>query len=309
MTSTGSPARQTTPFAARPSGPDVWLLAVAVLGVSASGPLMVAIAAPALAIALWRNVLGTAVLGPIALLRHRDALRQMSRRDRRLTAASGVALAGHFATWVPAVTMTSVASATALVAMQPAWNAVIAKCAGQEVPRRAWFGITVALVGVLVLTGVDVTVSREALIGDLLALVGGVLAAVYTALGAAVRRTVPTTPYAASCYAVCSVVLLVVCLVGGVQLWGYPAQAWLGLVVLTVLAQLLGHTLFNRVLGSVGPVVVSLAILFEVPGAALIAALWLGQVPPLAAVPAALLILAGVALVVSARRSEPTDLD
>ena len=46
---------------------------------------------------------------------------------------------------------------------------------------------------------------------------------------------------------------------------------------------------------------VSLAILFEVPGAATIAAIWLGQTPPLAAVPAAVLLLTGIALVVSAR--------
>lgn len=309
MTSTD--ARAATPYAARPTGGEVALLGIAVLGVSTSGPLIAAIAAPALAIALWRNVLGTAVLGPLALLRPRErgALRRSTRRERRLTIAAGVALAAHFATWVPAVTMTSVASATALVATQPVWNAVIARVTGHQVPLRAWLGIAVALAGVLVLTGVDLTVSPEALLGDLLALVGGVFAAIYTALGAAVRRTVSTTAYAAGCYAVCSAVLLVVCLVGGVRLGGYPASAWWGLVALTVLAQLLGHTLLNRVVGSVGPVVVSLAILFEVPGAALLAAVWLGQVPPLAAVPAALLVLGGVALVVTVRGGEPADLD
>jgi drug/metabolite transporter (DMT)-like permease len=41
--------------------------------------------------------------------------------------------------------------------------------------------------------------------------------------------------------------------------------------------------------------------LLEVPGAAVIAAVWLGQVPPLAAIPAAVLILVGLALVVTAR--------
>ena len=140
-------------------------------------------------------------------------------------------------------------------------------------------------------------------------LVGGVFAAIYTALGATVRRTMSTTSYAAGCYAVCSLVLLLGCLMAGVPLSGYPAEAWLGLAALTVLAQLLGHTLFNRVVGSVGPVVVSLAILFEVPGAALIAAEWLGQVPPLAALPAALLVLAGVALIVTVRGDDPADLD
>ncbi len=297
------------PWLLRPSPADSLLIAVAVLGVSASGPIIAATAAPALAIAMWRNAMGTAALAPLALTRHRSALLQADARERRLLLVSGLALAAHFATWVPAVTLTSVASATALGATSPVWNALIARLSGQYVPRRVWLGIGVALLGVLVLTGVDLQVSGDALVGDLLALAGGMFAAVYVAVGGAARQTLSTTSYAFACYAICAVVLLAVCLVGGVQLAGYSADTWLKLVVLTVVAQLLGHTIFNRVVGSVGPVVVSLCILFEVPGAALIAAIWLGQVPPLAALPAAVLVLAGVALVVTGRPAKPSDID
>ena len=45
--------------------------------------------------------------------------------------------------------------------------------------------------------------------------------------------------------------------------------------------------MFNLVLRTTSPTVVSLALLLEIPGAALIAAAALGQMPPLAAVPAA----------------------
>jgi drug/metabolite transporter (DMT)-like permease len=112
---------------------------------------------------------------------------------------------------------------------------------------------------------------------------------------------VSTTDYSVSCYAVTSVLLLAVCLVAGVPVLGFDAQTWLLLLVLTVLAQLLGHTLLNRAVGTVGPVVVALVILLEVPAATLIAAVWLDQVPPVAALPAALLVLVGVALVVTSR--------
>jgi drug/metabolite transporter (DMT)-like permease len=73
---------------------------------------------------------------------------------------------------------------------------------------------------------------------------------------------------------------------------------------LTLGAQLLGHTLFNVVLRTTSPTVVSLFLLLEVPGAALIAALWLKQVPPLAAIPAAALLLLGLGIVVSARSED-----
>ena len=46
---------------------------------------------------------------------------------------------------------------------------------------------------------------------------------------------------------------------------------------------------------------VSLAILFEVPGAAVVAAIWLHQRPPLLAIPGMVLLLAGVVVVVRPR--------
>lgn len=49
-----------------------------------------------------------------------------------------------------------------------------------------------------------------------------------------------------------------------------------------------------------GATAVSMLILLEIPGAALIAAVFLGQTPPLLAVPAAVLLLAGLAIVIRA---------
>ena len=290
-----------------PTGADIPLLAVAVLDIGASAPLITAIAAPALAIALWRNVFGVAALLPWAWVRVRGDLVAVwtDRRLRRVVLLSGVALAVHFATWVPAVTLTTVAAATSLAAVQPVWNALLARAAGVTVGARVWTGIVLAMLGALLLTGLDLGGDPRALLGNVLALVGGMAAAVYVALGANARAQVSTTAYAASCYAVTGVVLLLVCLVAGVPVVGFDASTWALLLVLTVLAQLLGHTLLNRAVGTVGPVVVALVILLEVPAATLIAAWWLGQVPPLAALPAAGLVLAGVALVVTYRPPQP----
>lgn len=291
------------PLLARPTGVEVPLLALAVVGIGASAPLIAAIAAPALAIALWRNVLGTAALLPWVLGPARGELARLwgDRHLRRVVLLAGLALAAHFATWVPAVTLTTVAAATALGAVQPVWNALIARAGGQPVSARVWVGIVLAVAGALLLTGLDLGGDRRALLGNVLALLGGVAAAFYVALGARAREQVSTATYAVSCYAVCAVALLAVCLVAGVPVTGFPASAWGMLVLLTVLAQLLGHTLLNRAVGTVGPVVVALVILLEVPAATVIAAWWLGQVPPVAALPAAALVLAGVAVVVTGR--------
>ena len=69
------------------------------------------------------------------------------------------------------------------------------------------------------------------------------------------------------------------CLAAGLPLQGYAAADWLRILALTLLAQLLGHSLFNLVLRSTSPTLVSLATLFTVPTAAVLAALLLGQTP------------------------------
>jgi drug/metabolite transporter (DMT)-like permease len=60
----------------------------------------------------------------------------------------------------------------------------------------------------------------------------------------------------------------------------------------------MGHSVFNHLLASTPTVLVSLALLLEVPGASVLAALLLGQVPPPAAMVGLAVILAGTALVV-----------
>lgn len=292
----------------RPTGNDAVLMAVALVAVSTSGPLMAATAAPALAIAFWRNALGSAVMLPAALLTARAELRGLDTRERRLALLAGVFLALHFATWVPSLTYTSVGSATALVATQPVWAAVISRMQGYDVGRRVWIGIAVSVAGAILLTGADVQVSGRALLGDVLAVAGGIFAAMYMTAGSEVRRSVSTTTYTAVCYSATALILLVVCVVGRQSLAGYDAGTWLKLLAITAGAQLLGHSLFNVVLRSTSPTVVSLSLLFEIPGAALIAALFLGQRPPWLAIPAAALLVAGLALVIRAtsRTTEPS---
>lgn len=293
---------------ALPAPVDLATMLVAILAVSTSGPLMAATAAPALAIAFWRNGLATAVLVPWTLSRHRDELRALRPRERRLALVAGGFLALHFATWVPSLTFTTVASATALVATQPVWAALIAHRSGSQIAPLAWVGIVLAVVGAAVLTGADLHASGRALAGDLLAVVGAMSAAGYVVAGAAVRRHVSTATYTTLCYATTALLLLVVCLIAGKQLAGYPASAWWKLVAVTAGAQFLGHSLFNRVLRTVSPTMMSLAILFEVPGAALLAAVWLHQTPRATAVPGLVLLLAGVAVVIAARQrgAEPS---
>ena len=279
---------------------DAALLGVAVLAVSTSGPLVREAGAPTLSIAFWRTILASAVIVPLAALRRRDELRGLQRRELGTAALAGGFLALHFGTWIPSLSFTSVASSVALTCTQPVWAAVMARARGETIVRGAWLGIAVALSGALLLTGVDFTLSGRALFGDALALAGGIFGAAYVTVGADARKTMSTTVYTSVCYPIAAVALLIACLTTGQHLGNYSAHTWWILLAITAGPQLLGHTLMNRVLRAISATVVSVAILFEIVGATLIAWWWFSETPTAGAYPAAVLIAIGVVLVVRA---------
>ena len=289
---------------------DYALLAVAIVAVSTSAPLIRGADAPTLSIAFWRNVLSLPVLALWLLARRaeRDAWRARSVRDRRLSRLAGAFLAAHFATWIPSLSFTTVASSVALVATQPVWAALIARQRGEHIHRQTWIGICLALAGTVFLTGVDLSISGRALFGDVLALVGGMMAAAYVTIGGEVRQRLSTVSYALVCYATASALLLALCVVSSQPLRGYDEDTWLAIAGLVVGAQLRGHTLVNLVLRSISPTAVSVAILFEVLGASLIARVAFDETPPAAAWPAALLIVVGVVVVLRADQDAESDL-
>jgi len=263
---------------------------------------MAATMAPALAIAFWRTGAAAVLLLPVAVVRS-----ELRVRSPWLPLLAGVALAAHFGTFIPSLSYTSVASASALVCSQAVWAGVLGRILGERLPGRAWVGTAICLVGVLLVTGVDVAVSERALAGDALALVAGVFGGVYIVTGGFVRRDLSTLSYTLICYSACGLLLLVVCLAFGRPLFGYATADWVRIAAITVFGQLLGHSLFNFVLRSISPTIVSLATLFTVPIAAIIAAIALGQTPPAAAIPAMLLLIAGTAIVISARERAPAE--
>jgi drug/metabolite transporter (DMT)-like permease len=288
----------------RPGSTTALALVVAVLAVSSSAPLIAFAAAPALAIAFYRNGLATVVLTPITFGPRRGELRRVRRRrDGLFCVLAGVALAAHFATWMPAVQIGSVATATALVATQPVWQGLIAAVQGRRPPAAGWVGIALAVAGTAWATGVDVRVSGRAVLADVLALLGAIAVAIYTALGERARTELSTTTYTWICYGTCALVLLVVCLVGRVSLGGYDPHTWLAILAIVAGAQLLGHSMFNYALQHTSATTVSVLALLEVPGATLIAWAWLGQQPRPAALPGLALLLAGVAVVVLGTRA------
>ncbi|MEU9407494.1 DMT family transporter [Streptomyces sp. NPDC048281] len=229
------------------------------------------------------------------------------RRGALFGTLAGTALAAHFATFMPSTRMTSVAMATALVATQPIWQALISTFQGMRLPRATWAGLVVSVMGAVIASGMDGRSGTEAVVGDMLALAGACALAGYTALSEQARPDVSTPVYSVLCSAVCTVELLVVCLVTRTSLFTFDGDTWLALLGLVVFPQLLGLFSLNFALGRAPATVVSVFLLLEAPVAALVGWLWLGQLPDATTWPGLIMIMAGVVVVVvaDARRTVP----
>ena len=284
----------------------ILLAVIAVLGVSASGPLMAATAAPALAIAFWRNAGAVALVAPFALTRRRVEIRGLGTRRWLLSAFAGAMLAAHFAAWVSALKLTSVAAATALVTTQLIWVVLIDRIKGVKPTGAILAGMALSISGVLLISGFDFALSGRAVTGDALAILGGLFAALYLLAGNEIRKTLSTTSYTFLCYGFCAAFLALGSWTFGISLAGFSTRSWLLIAAVTISAQLLGHSLFNHLLAVMSPTLISLIILLEVPGAALLAGVFLGQTPPWGVYGGLTLILLGLSVVASQRKSTST---
>jgi drug/metabolite transporter (DMT)-like permease len=282
------------------------LVVLGVLGVSASGPLIAGTLAgtsvTALAIAFWRNAIASLVMAAPVAVRSPGQFRRLTRRDLLWSSLAGVALAFHFVCFIVSLTLTSVAASTALVCLQSGWIAVFSVLRGRKLPVPVLAGLGLAFLGVVAITGLDLGSSHEAALGDLLAVAGGILAGLYTMAGGKARQTMGTGTYTALCYGVCAALVAVMALATGERLTGFEPAGWAGILAITAAAQLVGHTAFNHLVATLSPLVVSMFILLEIPGAALLAAVFLGEVLPGGTYAGLGLILAGLAVVVSGQR-------
>jgi drug/metabolite transporter (DMT)-like permease len=285
--------------------PPLLVLLFALIGISASGPLVRSSHADPLAIAVWRLGLSLVVVViALAITGSWRELRRVRSREIAIAAGAGVMLAIHFWSWNASVHMTSVSASVVLVNMHPPVVALLSAAWLRERPaRRQWIGIGIAMLGAIVVAtgdasaGVSVDHPR-ALFGDLLALVGAVTVAVYFVSGRRLRATLSLWPYVALVYGATFVTLTSISLVRSVPLVGYPPRELWIFAGLAAGPMLLGHTGMNYALRFFPAYVVNLTVLGEPIGATLLAMLipWIREMPTLSTLIGGAVTLCGVLL-------------
>jgi len=240
---------------------------------------------PSLSIAAIRLGVSAAVLSVIVALRYAQWPQGITMRHGWLAVLSGACLAAHFATWITSLQYTSVASSAALVATTPLWVGIVARVWFKEALNRyRIIGMALTIAGSIGIAVSDQTASvgTNPLLGNLLAIVGAISGSAYFLLGRGLRSDIPLLHYIWMTYGAAAVVLLVAALGFGYTTVPAAGMTWLVLIGLALGPQLLGHTSINYAMRHLSALLVTIALLGEPVGSAILAfVLFQEQVAPL----------------------------
>jgi len=217
---------------------------------------------------------------PYTLMFQRHYLKTLTGKQFLYSIASGIFLAAHFLTWIKSLELTTIASSTVLVSLQPLFTMILGYLLYREkLPLLSAAGMAVAISGSVVMGISDFQVDRAHLMGDLLALSGGLFASFYILIGRKLRVNVPAASYCTLVYGACALSLLIFNLIFSIPLGGHGSQNQLIFLALALVCTLGGHSIFNWSLKHLEAVKVSTACLGEPLGATLLAYLLLREVP------------------------------
>ncbi len=248
------------------------VLAIGVISVSTSAILVKVSTAPSGVIAFYRMFFSVLFMLPVFLIKYVPELRLITRRDWIFSIAAGVFLAFHFILWFESLNYTSVASSTVLVTLQPLFAFIGTYFFFKE--KFSWKAILsglVAVIGSVIISWGDFKISGSALFGDMLALIACALVTAYLMFGQSVRKRLSLVTYTFVVYSISAITLFIYVLIRQEPLVPYGTSDWVYFILLALIPNLLGHTLFNWSLKWLSTSTISMAILFEPVGAAILA--------------------------------------
>ncbi len=239
---------------------------------------------PSLVIAAGRLTLSALILTPFTLRQHRTEIATLKRPDLLLAAASGLLLAIHFAAWISSLQYTSVLISVVLVDTSPLWVALLEVIFLRAHLRRLVIvGLLIAFGGGLLIGlaggGSATADAPAAVLGGVLALVGAAAIACYLVIGRKLRVKLTLLPYIWLVYGFAAIFLVVLVIVSKLPVTGYSSTAYLMIVLLALVPQLIGHTSFNFALRYVSATYVSIASQMEPIGSALAAFVLFAETP------------------------------
>ena len=273
---------------------------IVILGVAAMSSSAIFVrysSAPSIVLVLYRMLFSVVLLLPSVLLKNRQELKELQRRDWLLCAISGVFIGLHFSAYFEALKWTSIAAAVVLSDTEVLFVALaLVLIFKKKLTGGAWFAIALAFGGSIVIAMADSSAGMGSLRGTLLGLASGFLMSVYTMIGSVCRRKVSTTVYTFVVYCMAAVTVMAVALFGGTPLLGHGGVNLAIGLGLAVFPTLLGHSVFSWGLKYLPPTFIASAKLLEPVLAAIMGWILFRENPGWQVAIGGAIVVAGIAL-------------
>ena len=253
---------------------------------------------PSLVIVLFRLWLVSLGLLPLVWARYREDLRRVTRRQWLLSGIAGFWLAVNLLLLFAALEYTSVLMTSVLRRTSPIWI-VLPEIVifGAVFSRRFWLSLVVTVVGVT-LVGIGglsaIEAGSDPLLGGAMAIAGSFCFGAYLLIGRQLNNLIPPLLYSFLVFFSAALVTTVFVAATGTPISGYPLNGYVWTVVVTILAQVLGHVFMNLALQFFTATALAILLQVGVVVSAVIALFIFGEIPSILQIVGSALVIYGV---------------
>ena len=246
-------------------------------------------------IRLWLVSIG---LAPLIWTRYRQDLARLTKRQILLSFVAGFWLAINLIMLFVALEFTSVLMTSVIRRTTPIWIVLPEILIfGVIFSRRFWLSLAFTLIGV-VMVGIGGLTAIEAgsnpLLGGGIAIFGSFCISIYLLIGRQLNNVIPPLLYSFLCFCSAALVTTVFVALTKTPVTGYPADSYMWALIVTVLAQVLGHIFMNVALQYFTATALSIVLQAGVVVSAVIALFLFGEIPSLLQVIGSALVIYGV---------------
>ena len=258
-----------------------------------------------------RMLLGALVLTPLVWRNHREELRQLNKRDLLIAAGGGLWFGIHLMAGFEALKHTSVLVSSVLGGTLPIWVAILeVSILRTRLGRVIWIGLAITLTGGIIITlagSGDTSLGDNPLLGSGLALTAALAGAIYAIVGRRSRSKMSYLPYLWLAFTFGGLTSLSLVIVGGQSIVGYDIAAYVAIILLTILPQLIGHGIYNYALRQLPATFVSVVGQLGIVISAVLAYLFFREIPNILEIPGSIAIIVGITLVNLNKPSSPKE--
>jgi len=222
---------------------------------------------------------------------------KIGRKELTIALIGGIIFALDIAVWNLSLIKISATVSTLIANLAPVWVGLISYLAFKKKSGKLfWIGTCVAILGMVILVGVQNLLSLQFNIGIPLALLASLFYAIYILITRGILQKISTITFMFYNMLAGSIFLFIINLFLHNQLSDFPLNTWMCFLGMGILCQLAGGLTINHTLRFLESTKVSIALLSQTVIAGLLAVVLLHETLALKEIIGSVTVLAGIAV-------------